>query len=61
MREVPRAVANLWSMPNLSDVVDLLHQWYPPATAEDWDAVGLVYGDPDASVTRVLFAVDPTQ
>ena len=61
MREVPRAVANLWSMPTLSDVVDLLHQWYPPATAEDWDAVGLVYGDPDASVTKVLFAVDPTQ
>ena len=61
MQEAPRAVANLWSMPILSDVVDLLHQWYPPATAEDWDAVGLVYGDPDASVAKVLFAVDPTR
>src|SRR3954454_7737333 len=47
-------------MPALSDLVDLLHGWYPPATAEDWDAVGLVHGDPDAEVTRVLFAVDPT-
>jgi len=44
----------------LTDVVDLLHAWYPPATAEDWDAVGLVYGDPGASVGKVLFAVDPT-
>ncbi len=47
-------------MPALSDVVDLLHGWYPPATAEDWDAVGLVYGDPEQNVKRVLFAVDPT-
>ena len=47
-------------MPTLQDVVDQLHAWYPPSTAEDWDAVGLVLGDPDASVAKVLFAVDPT-
>ena len=47
-------------MPTLSDVVDLLHGWYPPATADSWDAVGLVAGDPEQDVTRVLFAVDPT-
>lgn len=47
-------------MPKLGEVVDLLHEWYPPATAEAWDAVGLVYGDPEARVSRVLFAVDPT-
>ena len=47
-------------MPQLSDAVDLLHSWYPPATAESWDAVGLVLGDPDAEVRRVLFAVDAT-
>ncbi len=46
-------------MPKLSDLVDLLHGWYPPATADDWDAVGLVYGDPGAPVSKVLFAVDP--
>jgi dinuclear metal center YbgI/SA1388 family protein len=45
--------------PRLTDVVDLLHGWYPPETADDWDAVGLVYGDPAASVGKVLFAVDP--
>src|SRR4051812_15284447 len=47
-------------MPALSDLVDLLHGWYPPATAEGWDAVGLAYGDPAADVRRVLLAVDPT-
>ena len=46
-------------MPALEDVVDLLHGWYPPATADSWDAVGLVYGDPAAPVRKVLFAVDP--
>lgn len=47
------------AMPSLKDVVDLLHGWYPPHTAEGWDAVGLVYGDPVAPVGKVLFAVDP--
>ncbi|GAA4715668.1 Nif3-like dinuclear metal center hexameric protein [Nocardioides conyzicola] len=47
-------------MPHLSDLVDLLHGWYPPETADSWDAVGLVHGDPDQQVAKVLFAVDPT-
>ncbi|HXH77539.1 Nif3-like dinuclear metal center hexameric protein [Nocardioides sp.] len=47
-------------MPLLADVVDLLHSWYPPSTADSWDAVGLVSGDPSAEVARVMFAVDPT-
>jgi len=46
-------------MPALKEIVDLLHEWYPPGTAEDWDAVGLVYGDPGADVKKVMFAVDP--
>ena len=46
-------------MPTLSKLVDLLHGWYPPATADSWDAVGLVAGDPDQPVGRVMFAVDP--
>ncbi len=46
-------------MTTLSDVVDLLHGWYPPATADSWDAVGLVAGDPDQPVSKVMFAVDP--
>ena len=46
-------------MPRLSEVVDLVHEWYPPATADSWDAVGLVSGHPDDAVSRVLLAVDP--
>ena len=43
----------------LRDVVAALDELYPPAWAESWDAVGLVCGDPDAPVRRVLLAVDP--
>ncbi|WP_435769443.1 Nif3-like dinuclear metal center hexameric protein [Nocardioides sp. SYSU DS0651] len=46
-------------MPALKDVLDLIHAWYPPETAEDWDAVGLVHGDPEQQVRKVLLAVDP--
>jgi len=48
-------------MPALGDIVALLERWYPPAQAEDWDAVGLVCGDPEADVRRILLAVDPVQ
>jgi dinuclear metal center YbgI/SA1388 family protein len=47
-------------MPTLSEVVDLVHGWYPPDTADEHDAVGLVYGDPAQEVRRVLLAVDAT-
>ena len=50
---------SLGPCPDSSDVVDLLHGWYPPATADSWDAVGLVAGDPGQDVRKVLFAVDP--
>jgi dinuclear metal center YbgI/SA1388 family protein len=44
----------------LGEVVAALEGRYDPALAEDWDAVGLVCGDRDEPVERVLFAVDPT-
>ncbi len=44
----------------LSDIVSLLHTWFPPHTAETWDAVGLVSGDPAQAVGKVMFAVDVT-
>jgi dinuclear metal center YbgI/SA1388 family protein len=43
---------------SLKRVVELLERRYPPASAADWDAIGLTCGDPDASVARILFAVD---
>ena len=46
-------------VPTLADVVATLDRLYDPDRAEEWDAVGLVCGDPAAEVRRVLFAVDP--
>lgn len=43
----------------VADVIELIEGWYPPHRAEDWDAVGLVCGDPDAEVATILLAVDP--
>lgn len=44
----------------LRDVVAALESLYPLETAADWDRVGLVSGDPDQPVRRVLIALDPT-
>jgi dinuclear metal center YbgI/SA1388 family protein len=49
------------SAPTVADVVTVLEDLYPPATAEGWDAVGLVAGDPQREVRKVLFAVDPVE
>lgn len=52
---------SLLFVPRLSEVIAALDALWPPASAEDWDAVGTVCGDPDQEVSRVLFAVDPVQ
>ncbi len=44
----------------VGDCVAVLERVYPPAWAQSWDAVGLAVGDPEAPVSAVLFAVDPT-
>jgi dinuclear metal center YbgI/SA1388 family protein len=44
----------------LRDVVSRLEGLYPPASAAAWDRVGLVTGDLDQPVRRILFALDPT-
>ncbi|MEO7268893.1 MAG: Nif3-like dinuclear metal center hexameric protein [Knoellia sp.] len=44
----------------LRDVVDVLERLYPPHTAQSWDQVGLVTGDPEQPVERILLALDPT-
>jgi dinuclear metal center YbgI/SA1388 family protein len=43
----------------LGQVIEVLERRYDPALAASWDSIGLVCGDPDALVRRVLFAVDP--
>ncbi|WP_084078087.1 Nif3-like dinuclear metal center hexameric protein [Demequina sp. NBRC 110057] len=47
-------------MATVADIVEILDTRFPPSLAEGWDVNGLTVGDPAASVSRVLFAVDPT-
>lgn len=42
----------------VASVVAAVERRYPPTTAEQWDRVGLVVGDPTTPVRRVLLAVD---
>ena len=44
----------------LGEVLEVVEHLYPPATAQSWDRVGLVTGDPQQPVRRVHLAVDPT-
>jgi dinuclear metal center YbgI/SA1388 family protein len=46
-------------MTTVAEVLAALEAAYPPALAADWDAVGLVCGDPADEVRSVLIAVDP--
>ena len=45
---------------SLRDVVAVVERLYPPHTAQSWDQVGLVTGDLEQPVHRILLAVDPT-
>ena len=47
-------------MPNVSDVCAVLDRHFLPETADSSDSVGLICGDPTATVKRILFALDPT-
>ena len=46
--------------PTIADIADALEDWAPPASAQDYDNVGLQVGDADRSVTTVLTALDMT-
>jgi dinuclear metal center YbgI/SA1388 family protein len=45
-------------VPRLADILSVLDGWFDPRWAQSWDAVGLVCGDPDEPVERILLAVD---
>jgi dinuclear metal center YbgI/SA1388 family protein len=59
---VPEQTAEQTAAPPLllRDALGVLDGLYPAGSAQGWDAVGLVCGDPDQTVSKVLFAVDPT-
>lgn len=44
----------------VGDVAAVMDALYPPGTAQEWDAVGLVAGERSAGVDRVLYTVDVT-
>ena len=45
----------------LGELLRDLERRYPPSTAQDWDAVGLIVGDPDCPAHRILCAVEATE
>ena len=48
-------------MTSVADVQLAVESLWPAATAEEWDAVGLVAGDPADAVRRILLAVDAVE
>lgn len=46
-------------MPTVRDFLNILQQITPETLAEDWDNVGLLVGEPQQTVRRVLMALDP--
>ena len=47
-------------MTTVREIESFLYGWAPRELAESWDNVGLLVGDPDAAVERVLVALDIT-
>jgi dinuclear metal center YbgI/SA1388 family protein len=47
-------------MHSIRDLCDAMERLAPPRFAADWDNVGLLIGDPDATLSRVLLTIDLT-
>jgi dinuclear metal center YbgI/SA1388 family protein len=47
-------------MTQVADVTGWLDEFAPPSLAEPWDNVGLLWGDPNASLTRVMTCLTVT-
>ena len=47
-------------MPTVRDFLTILQHITPEYLAEEWDNVGLLVGDPQQPVHRILLALDPT-
>lgn len=48
-------------MHTVKDVEQMLFEWAPKELAEDWDNVGLLVGNPDTPVRRILVSLDITE
>ena len=47
-------------MTALSDLIQSFEKLWPPSSAEDWDRVGLMLGNPKQEISKVLLSVDIT-
>lgn len=47
-------------MAAVREIEQFLYTWAPRELAAGWDNVGLLVGDPDREVTRILVALDVT-
>lgn len=45
----------------VSHITNFMHQWAPPGIKMSYDNVGLLLGDPKASVSRILVCLDVTE
>ena len=48
-------------MAAVREIEQFLYTWAPRELAAGWDNVGLLVGDPDREVTRILVALDVTR
>jgi dinuclear metal center YbgI/SA1388 family protein len=61
MQRNPLAFVGLETqMTKVADVVAALEYLAPAHLAENWDRIGLAIGNPQATVTAIAFALDPT-
>ncbi|MDO5034214.1 MAG: Nif3-like dinuclear metal center hexameric protein [Actinomycetaceae bacterium] len=45
----------------VADVMEVMEERYPTFLQESWDKNGLIVGDPDQPVEKILLAVDPVE
>ncbi|MDO4911710.1 MAG: Nif3-like dinuclear metal center hexameric protein [Corynebacterium sp.] len=45
----------------VGDIIAAMNKHYPPSLAEPWDKVGLICGDPQEQVRKIVLALDCTE
>ncbi len=45
----------------LKDIIKLLEEHFPPYLAEEWDNSGLIVGDEESEIRRIMTALDATE
>ena len=46
-------------MLNVAQIMEIMEARYPQRLQESWDRNGLIVGDPEQKVSKILLAVDP--